>query len=69
MTPELQSKVLIWRKKAEEGTLTIDEMREAVQALREGRVSASAASDKSRAKKAAKVIPNADDLLSEIGDI
>ncbi len=65
-SPELQSRILLWRHKAEEGTLTKDEMREAVIAMREGRLSASAASDKSRAKKALKAIPSADDLLNEI---
>jgi hypothetical protein len=69
MTPELQSKVLLWRQKAADGTLSIEEMKEAVLALREGRVSASAASDKSRAKKAAKAIPSADDLLNELGEL
>ena len=69
MDPILASNVLIWRAKAAEGTLTTEEMKEAISALRAGRVSASAASDKSRAKKAVKVIPTANDLLKELGEL
>jgi hypothetical protein len=68
-SPELQSKILLWRDHAAAGTITIDEMKEAIIALREGRISASIASDKSRAKKAVKAIPSADDLLKEIGEM
>jgi len=69
MTPEIQAKVLLWRARAEAGTLSTEEMKEAILILREGRIGASVASDKSRAKKAAKVILNADDLLKEIGEM
>lgn len=69
MTPELNAKIAIWRQKQAEGTLTLDEMREAIIALRGGRVSASIASATSKAKKAPVVAPSADDLLSELGDL
>ena len=67
MTPELQSKIAVWRAKALDGRLTEDEMREAIIALRQGRVGAQVASDTSRRKKAVAEIPSADDLLGELG--
>ena len=61
--PEIQAKIAIWRRRAIEGTLTPEEMREAIDLLRQGRAAASAAV-KSRAAKKATV--NGDDLLDEL---
>lgn len=72
MTPEMQAKIQLWRQKAREGTLTQDEMREAMAALRQERVNAAATSEKSRAKKAttrAKANINSDDLLGELDNL
>lgn len=66
MSPELQSKIALWRQKAIDGTLTQEEMKEAIVALRGDRRSAAHASDKSRRTKAKAAIPSADDLLSEL---
>jgi hypothetical protein len=67
---ELQIKVSQWRAKAVAGTLTKEEMIEAARALREGRIGAAAASAGATTKRAsaakAAVIPNGDDLLSEM---
>ena len=66
---EMQAKIQLWRQKAREGTLTQDEMREAIAALRQDRVAAAGVSTASRAKKsatAAKKAVNSDDLLSEL---
>ena len=68
-SPEMQAKIQIWRQKAREGTLTQDEMREAIAALRQDRVSAAGVSATSREKKAtakAKKNVNSDDLLNEL---
>ena len=65
-TYELQAQIAQWRQKAADGTLTQDEMKEAIKLLRAGRVSAAYASDASRRKKAIKEIPHAADLLSEL---
>lgn len=65
--PELQQKISLWRQRAAEGTLTREEMLQAVRALREGRANAQAASDSSVRKKAVAAIPHADDLLKELG--
>lgn len=62
--PELQAKISNWRLRAAEGTLTIDEMREAIKFLRAGRVQAAAASAKRKTAIAA--IPSADDMLSDL---
>ena len=68
MTPEAQAKIAIFRHKAAEGSLTPDEMREAVLLMRENRVAAATTASVAR-KKAIKAVPSADDLLSELGDL
>ena len=68
-SPEMQAKIQLWRQKAREGTLTQDEMREAIAALRQDRVGAAGVSAASREKKAtakAKKNVNSDDLLNEL---
>lgn len=69
MSPELQSKIAVWRAKAVNGTLSLEEMKEAIIALRADRVGAAVASDASRRKKAKAEIPDANDLLAELGDL
>jgi hypothetical protein len=64
-SPELQTKIQLWRQKSLDGTLTREEMKEAIEALREGRMQAAvtSAASKSRAKKAP---VNSEDLLGEL---
>lgn len=72
MTPETQAKIQLWRQKSREGTLTAEEMREAIAVLRQDRVGAAAISEKSREKKAAtraKKDINSDDLLGELDSL
>lgn len=66
VTLEMQAKLAEWRRKSAEGTITLEEMKEAIIALRAGRLAASAAASVAKRKAAAKVIPNADELLDEI---
>jgi ribosomal protein L12E/L44/L45/RPP1/RPP2 len=66
MTPELQSKVGEWRQKALAGTLTQDEMRDAITFLRSSRVAAAKTSAASKERKAAKAPVDADALLNEL---
>ncbi len=69
MTPDLQMKVSVWRQRLLAGTITKEEMIEAVVILREGRRSAaqaSATSAKSRATKASTPAVNGNDLLDEM---
>lgn len=67
MTPELNSKITIWRQKALEGTLSVDDLKSAIEALRGDRRGASVASEASRRGKAKVVVPSAEDLLAELG--
>ena len=72
MTPEISAKVQLWRQKAREGTLTQDEMREAIEILRQGRTAAAATSAASRERKAtakAKANVNSDSLLDELDNL
>ena len=69
MTPETQAKIAMWRSKAAEGTLTQEEMKEAILVLRGDRLSAAKASDSAKRKTAIKNIPSADDLLGELGEL
>lgn len=67
---ELQSKISSWRLRAAAGELTIEEMREAVIYLRQGRLSAAnaAAATKKASAAGAKrsVAPAQEDLLAEL---
>ncbi len=65
-TPELQAKIAGWRQKAIDGTLSVEEMKEAIIALRGDRLSAAHASEASKRKTAKAVIPSANDLLAEL---
>lgn len=57
------------RRKAIEGALTEEDMKEGIQLLRADRRSASVASETSRKKKAVAEIPCGDDLLAELGGL
>ena len=66
-SPELSNQIQNWRQKANANTLTIDDMREAIAALRAGRLSASEASAASKAKtRARSPARSADDLLKDL---
>lgn len=63
---EIQAKIASWRLKAADGTLTEEEMKEAIVILREGRTTALVASATAKRAKASAAIPNATDLLNEL---
>lgn len=67
MSPEVASKLAMWRQKAIDNTLTQDDMKEAIRIMRGDRVGAAIASSTSRRAKAKAEIPKADDLLAELG--
>jgi len=67
VSPDLVSKIQIWRQRSRDGSLTEADMAEAVLALRGDRKSAAIASDTSRRKTAKAVVPDADDMLKELG--
>ena len=68
MSEPLAIQLESWKGKAINGTITIDELTEAIKVLRANRLSAGIAQSKARATKAtaAKVIPNADDLFADL---
>lgn len=63
---EMQQRIALWRQQAANGTLTDDQMREAVVLLREDRIGAQIASTKSKAKKAPAATPDAAGMMDEI---
>ena len=70
MSDLINEKIQGWRRKSADGTITMEEMREAIAAIRKERVAASETSTKSRAKKtAAKAneVIDSDGLLGELG--
>jgi hypothetical protein len=73
MSEVILSNIQIWRMKSRDGTMTLEDSRAAIAAIRKERVGASEVSAKSGVKKAAtaakKVPVNSDDLLLELGDL
>jgi hypothetical protein len=70
--PVLQSKLAIWRAKAQEGTITLSEMKDAIICLRMGRksaVEASAAARKSTSKRAPPSATAVQDALAGLEDL
>lgn len=66
ITPELQALFAEWRAKTADGTITLDEMKAAVKAMRENRRGAAAASEQARRTKARGAVKTADELLNEL---
>lgn len=69
MQPETQGRLAILRAKAVDGTLTLEEMKEAIVMMRGDRASSVRNSDSSRKAKVKAAIPSADDMLNELGNI
>jgi hypothetical protein len=67
LTPELQSKLASWRQQAMTGPLSVEEMKAAVIALRQSRMSAAQAAAKSKSSKSP--ARSADDLLGELNGL
>lgn len=69
MSPELQAKIAEWKSRSIDGTMTVEDYRVAIAAIRGDRKSAHAASDQSRRTKAKAVIPDAKSMLSDLGGL
>jgi alkylhydroperoxidase/carboxymuconolactone decarboxylase family protein YurZ len=65
-SPDESIQIQTWRAKCNAGTITQEELREALALLRRGRGGAHAASAASKAKKASKAPVDSDDLLSQL---
>jgi hypothetical protein len=63
MEADITEKLTIWRQKATAGTLSLSEMREAIQYLRQNRTMATEAAKK---KGTSKKVVNSQDLLNEL---
>lgn len=66
LSPEQQSRMSYLRSKVIDGTITMEEMRETVLTMREGRITTAQAAQSTKAKKSPR---SADDLLSELGGL
>jgi Arc/MetJ-type ribon-helix-helix transcriptional regulator len=62
----INSQIQLWRQKCREGTMGIEEMRQAMDAIRKERIVANTKSAVSRAKKATTAPIDSDDLLSQL---
>jgi hypothetical protein len=69
ITPVVQSKIEHWRKSCQDGTITIEDYKEAIRMLRGGREAAAKASSTTARKKAIAAVPSAEDLLDELDDL
>ena len=69
MSPEVQSRIAVLRQKAADGSVTLEEMKEAIVLIRGDRASAAIASETSRRNKSTKKaeIKSADEMLNELG--
>lgn len=67
-SPELLNQIAQWRQKSTDGTITLEEMREAVKVLRAGRVSAitEAGIAKRAAAKSKGPAKSGEDLLKDL---
>lgn len=66
LTPDLREKLDTYRRKVVEGTVTRDELAEAVRIMRENRVGAATASRNAKTRKEAYTTPiNSDALLDD----
>ncbi len=73
MTPEIQARILTIKQKMLDNTATIDELREGINLMREGRKhevsSAARSSADGRRKQVKAEIKTADEMLDELGKI
>jgi hypothetical protein len=67
VSPEMMTKVALWREKARSGQLSREEMREAIVFLRAERQAVPPAASRSTKSQAASV--NTDDLLGQLDNL
>lgn len=66
MTPEINAKIFTWRQRCVDGTITEEQLTEAMAALRGERKTAAATTKAAKAKAAKAAIPSAKSLLDEM---
>jgi hypothetical protein len=68
--PELASKIALWRQRAQEGTMSPDDYREALSALRAGRLAAALTTKPKKPKKEKAEKPDTTlDLFNELDNL
>lgn len=66
---ELQAKFAVWRQRIKDGTMTVDDYKEAIMNIRGDRKSAAISSEKSKVAKAKAAVPDAKALLGALGKL
>lgn len=66
MSTVINSKLQLWRQKVADGSITLEEIKEAMAAIRKEREGASVRSDSAREKKAKAPAIDSDKLLGEL---
>lgn len=69
LSPETQSRMAVWRQKSADGTITMEEQREAVAALRADRRNAEAAPSTKRSSSTKQPPRAASDMLKDLGSL
>lgn len=64
--PDAHLKLAEYRRKQADGTITLDEMRDAVRLMRQGRLASAEAAAKAKKVAGGKPAVNADSLLSQL---
>lgn len=68
-SPEMQQRLAILRQKQRDGTIDIEEMKEAILMLKGDRRNAATVSEQSKRVKAKKEVKSADELLAQLGNL
>lgn len=66
LTPHDSARIAELRQRQLDGTITLEDLREVIRTLREGRIGAQAASTASRTRAAKVAVPDADKLLDQL---
>lgn len=66
ISPEMQAEIAVWRQKALDGTLTLEEIKRGITLLRGDRVAARQSSTTGTRARAKTAIKAADDLINEL---
>lgn len=65
----IDSRIAVWRQKAIDGSLTIDDMKEAIAYFMQDRAATPPPASRTSTRKAAAPLPSAEDLLSGLDDL
>lgn len=66
---ELQAKLAVWRQRTRDGTMTVEDYKEAIAAIRGDRKTAANTSEQAKRTKAKAAVPDAKALLADLGGL